>query len=68
MGGGVGGAERGLLRALGSGGDYFLSTLALPQEPGNKKILTNEEGERMWLTPTVWERILQENSVQPWSS
>ena len=64
----VGKAVRGLLRALGSGGHYFLSTLALPQEPGSKKILMNEEVERMWPIPTVWERILQENSVQPWSS
>ncbi|MXQ83559.1 hypothetical protein E5288_WYG014542 [Bos mutus] len=37
-------------------------------EPGSKKILMNEEVERMWPIPTVWERILQENSVQPWSS
>ena len=64
----VGKGVRGLLRALGSGGNYFLSTLALPREPGSKKILMNEEVERMWPTPTVWERILQENSVQPWSS
>ena len=51
--GGREGCVRGLLRALESGGDHFLSTLALPQEPGSKKILMNEEVERMWLTSTV---------------
>ena len=56
--------------AQGSGkwGDHILSTLALPWQTESKKILMNEEVERMWPTPTVWERILQENSVQPWSS
>ena len=55
--------------AQGSGkwGDHILSTLALPWQTESKKILMNEEVER-WPTPTVWERILQENSVQPWSS
>ena len=61
----MGGAERGLLRALGSGGDHFLPTLALPWGPGGRKNLINEEVERKWPTPTVWERILQEDSIQP---
>ena len=63
--GGVGGegCVRGLLRALVSGGDHFLSTLALPWQTESKKILMNEEVER-WPTPTVWERILQEDSIQ----
>ena len=63
-----GGVVRGLLRPLGSGGHHFLYTLALPREPGSRKNLMNEEVERKGPTPTVWERILQENSVQPWSS
>ena len=59
---------QGSAQGTGKWGHHILSTLALPQEPGCKKILMNEEVERMWLTPTVWERILQENSVQPWGS
>ena len=40
-----GGDVRDLLRALGSRKDYFLFTLALPREPGSKKIPMNEEVE-----------------------
>ena len=45
--GGVGGegCVRGLLRALVSGGDHFLSTLALPWGTGSRKNLINEEVE-----------------------
>ena len=45
-----GGGVRGLLRALGSVG--IISSPPWPF-PGNKKILMNEEVERMWPTSTV---------------
>ena len=59
---------RGLFRALGAGGDHMLSTLALSREPRCRKILMNEEVERMWPTPIGWARIMEGDSVQPWSS
>lgn len=51
--GGREGCVRGLLRALESGGDHFLSTLALPWGPGSRKNLINEEVERKRPTPSV---------------
>ena len=44
---------QGPAQGTGKSGDHILSTLALPWEPGSKKILMNEEVERMWLTSTV---------------
>ena len=46
-------------------GEIISSTLALPWGPGSRKNLINEEVERKRPTPTVWKRILQEDSIQP---
>ena len=56
---------QGPIQGTGRWGDHTFSTLTLPREPGRIKILMKDEVERMWPTPTVWERILQEDSIQP---
>ena len=53
----LGAGEGGLLRAVRGGGAHFLSTRALPWEPGRRKSLMNEEVERMRRTRTARERL-----------
>ena len=59
---------QGPIQGTGRWGDHTFSTLTLPREPGRIKILMRDEVERMWPTPTGWGKIMEGDSVQPWSS